>query len=51
MSEFEVKKIYKGGVLIPKSIREKLGLFDGEFIKITVLENGKIELEKIEIKH
>lgn len=43
-------KMYRGGVVIPKTIREQLTLKDGEFIKITIVENGKLQLEKNDIK-
>lgn len=48
--EYIVSKLYRGGVVIPKNIRNVLKFNEGDFIKVTVLENGKIELEKIEIK-
>lgn len=47
--EYVVSKLYRGGVVIPKSFREQLQLQEGEFIKMTILENGKVELEKIDI--
>jgi len=46
----EVRRINKRGqITIPKKIREKAGIKEGDYVEISV-ENGKIIIRKVEIK-
>lgn len=46
-NDFEVKKVYKGGVLIPKEYRDMLDLKDGESV-IVMKKDNCIVIERLD---
>lgn len=47
MAEYTVRVDRKGRILLPKSVRERVGVREGGYVRVTVLER-KIVVEPVE---